>query len=72
MSVKRIVASTRSELGRPGEARDEALGRLHRRAVGLVVDPRVDASELRQLGDLGASDPRGGVVAGARERTAAG
>ncbi|HEV2005985.1 MAG TPA: hypothetical protein VGQ85_05155, partial [Candidatus Limnocylindrales bacterium] len=49
-------------LGASPESRDEAGRGFHRRAVGVVVDPRIDAAELRQLNDLGSPDPRCRVV----------
>ena len=47
-----------------GEARDEVRGRLHRRAVRLVIDPGVDTPEGRKIHELGAANPLRSEVAG--------
>ena len=51
-----------------GELRDEPRRQLHRRKVSLVVDPREDAPEGRQLGELCSLNPRRDVVARSRTR----
>ena len=47
---------------RPGEVGQEALVLAHRLLVHVIVDPREESAQLRQLRDLARWDSRGDVV----------
>ena len=68
MSVNRTVASTRSVIDASRQAGGEACGLGHRRLVGFVVDPGVQAIDGGKVDDLRTADPLGRVMGRTWER----